>query len=561
MTVHRALVAFIIVASGYLCLARLDSPALWDDEAHVAIFARNFLKTGSWSAWDGRNIIVDRNGAYLDANLDHRMPQLDYVMTAVSFRIFGVSTWSSRLPFALAGCVALLFFWRLMKVEFRATGALELYALSALAFSTNFLLNVRTCRYYAFSILLTVAICYCYSRFLQTRRFVFAAGIAIGAILMFVTSALNCGALLFALAVRHAVFHLRTLTWRGSGKLALSACIFLILAVPYAVWYVVPFSEAARIDMMLSGLPKESRLMSGMTKFLWNLREINMMNAVPWTIAGLLGYLLFVNTKDSESVVAPAREWAVMIVAFSLFTGFFSPQPVWVTRMADVRYLSAILPLFAGLVAVGIWFIHRYSPAIGVAILAVYLSCNILAIEFWNPQWRWRWLFPAFLAEVHRPYPTSCSEVVKFLSDRTNQDEVVWVSPDYMTKPLVLYVGDKLRFAWALDPRTPLPADKLRELNVPVFRDRYFPQWVIAFGAQPQVVENLQFFSRPHEENGNKIRFSYRAVAMLNVYWAQTQRPELPWHSFGPRRNFNPEAEAVYIFKRGEPAIAAEGVL
>jgi len=39
-------------------------------------------------------------------------------------------------------------------------------------------------------------------------------------------------------------------------------------------------------------------------------------------------------------------------------------------------------------------------------------------------------------------------------------------------------------------------------------------------------------------------------LVIYDVYWRQTQRPELPWHSFGPVRDFDRRYEAVYVFRK-----------
>jgi hypothetical protein len=53
--------------------------------------ARNFMNTGTWTGWDGRNLIAYNNGANLEANLRHIIPQLDaryggFVLALLVFR-------------------------------------------------------------------------------------------------------------------------------------------------------------------------------------------------------------------------------------------------------------------------------------------------------------------------------------------------------------------------------------------------------------------------------------------------------------------------------------------
>jgi hypothetical protein len=39
-------------------------------------------------------------------------------------------------------------------------------------------------------------------------------------------------------------------------------------------------------------------------------------------------------------------------------------------------------------------------------------------------------------------------------------------------------------------------------------------------------------------------------VATINTYWRDSYRPELYWRNFEPNTSFDPNTEAVYIFKR-----------
>ena len=48
------------------------------------------------------------------------------------------------------------------------------------------------------------------------------------------------------------------------------------------------------------------------------------------------------------------------------------------------------------------------------------------------------------------------------------------------------------------------------------------------------------------------MQLEYRLVETLDVYWFDTSRPELPYHSFGPIVDFDERLDAVYVFRRNE---------
>src|SRR5437868_4275971 len=114
----------LFLLSACLTLTRLDQTAFWDDEAQVGIIARNLVNTGRVTGWDGRNLFAYGDGVLLDRNLRSVNPPLDYLCAAASFRLFGVSTWAGRLPFALFGLASLAVLFLLLRREFGARSVL-----------------------------------------------------------------------------------------------------------------------------------------------------------------------------------------------------------------------------------------------------------------------------------------------------------------------------------------------------------------------------------------------------------------------------------------------------
>ncbi|MCX6349759.1 MAG: hypothetical protein NTV79_09745, partial [Candidatus Aureabacteria bacterium] len=123
-------------------------------EAGTAIFARNLLRSGKLTAWDGRNLMAYRDGVELDrAFINRYVPPLQFYLCAASFRFLGESTFAGRSPFVLAGLVALAVFAGLLAREAPGARGFRLAALALLAFSPSFLLYLRQCRYFSLVIL------------------------------------------------------------------------------------------------------------------------------------------------------------------------------------------------------------------------------------------------------------------------------------------------------------------------------------------------------------------------------------------------------------------------
>jgi 4-amino-4-deoxy-L-arabinose transferase-like glycosyltransferase len=215
----------ILLAAAYLSLARLDNTYFWDDEALLGVVARNLIETGHLTGWDGRNLLAFRNGTLLDDDLRPAEPPLSYLLAAGSFKLLGVSTWSGRFPFVLAGLASLIVFVFLMREEFGLDSPLWLYSSIVFSLSVVFLLNIRQCRYYSPSILFSLLTFLAYRKCLQTKKASLFVFLAAAITLLFYANFMICAALVAAIAVLYAGFHLRQLTfahlWKALPKATL----------------------------------------------------------------------------------------------------------------------------------------------------------------------------------------------------------------------------------------------------------------------------------------------------------------------------------------------------
>jgi len=116
----KLLVFLIFILCAYLSLKGLDSAYIWDDESETILIAKNFLSSGHFTAWDGRNLFAYRNGTFIDKNLYSINPPLTYLLCALSFKIFGLSTWAARFPFVILGLISLIIFALVLRMDFGA---------------------------------------------------------------------------------------------------------------------------------------------------------------------------------------------------------------------------------------------------------------------------------------------------------------------------------------------------------------------------------------------------------------------------------------------------------
>jgi 4-amino-4-deoxy-L-arabinose transferase-like glycosyltransferase len=535
------LVIPVLIACSYLSLKHLDNTYFWDDEALVGIIANNFLNTGSFTGWDGRNLFTYRNGILLDAQLRIINPPLEYLVTAGSFWLFGVSTWAGRLPFVVAGLLSVVVFALLLRHTWKKEVWLWGYTLGGLALSPALVLNIRQCRYYALALLFSLCTFAVYRLCLQTKRWRDFTAFGIFAALLFYSNYLLGIPFLLALGMIHLIFHRRAWSAMAWKKMALTMALFCLATVPYAFFYRIwerPDSPTAEVWYLRK-----------LTLLLWNLRDVNLIGYFPWLVAGGLTYVYLRDRKQHPTIIRTAGEWLIFSMGFLVFLALFSPQQTKIPGIADVRYLIPVLPFLTGLTGICLWGIHQRMPIVAVLLFVVSLSTNILTLTPFNREFRW--LLPAYLKEIHQDYPTANREVARFLQRNTQQDELILTFPLHTNYPIMFYTGDKLLFCCTLDNNTRLPRERLAQLHAPLFIAQHRPDWFVAFGYSPMTVQLLAFFSQSHQDDGSHHgQEHYRLVEILDVYWDDTNRPELPWHSFGAKTDFDRRSEAVYVFKR-----------
>ena len=162
-TVALVAVAVTIVAA-VLIFTQLDQRLLWVDEAETALLGRSILVHGVPTAWDGTNVVSQEVGKEFGPDYVWRWtPWLAKYLVAGSFALFGESTFTARMPFALLGLLAVVSMYPLGLTVFRDRWV-GVGAMAFLAFSVPFLLHVRQCRYYAPVILAAIWVLYFFVR-------------------------------------------------------------------------------------------------------------------------------------------------------------------------------------------------------------------------------------------------------------------------------------------------------------------------------------------------------------------------------------------------------------
>ncbi len=521
----RIAIAVITLAiSACMLFIHLDHYALWDDESLVALIGEGVWRTGDTSAINGNNIVAYRDGLLLKGLKDRSSPPLQYYIVAPFVGLLGPHAWAVRLPMAMMGmgCVGLMLWW--LWVDGADAPAWTLFAL-ALVGNVSFFLYFRQCRYYGPSMLLITAMAFVWTH-LKSRRSV----------------AVLSTILLFLLAANYMGY---------------AACVAM-LSVDYFVWGRKRRWLGWR-DWVIILLPQI--VVGSVVIWIWNPSSINE-NGVhgSWIADRLL--LLWWGLRDGALceygatlllVAAPfvaifGRKIALARATVALAMGIMvitlvSPQKTHGTIASDVRYLSALLPLYIGVevltlrAVLGRW--RRWKWAIAAPAACVLFGTNFLqGTWFCNPALAlpMRSTIGLFAEELADPPPDPYTAAAAWINANVPAGASIFVLPDFRCYPLMFH-APKAVYAWQLDDKAVAAFPALPAID---FNDHALPDYIMIFGdvAKPGTSVTLDGM------------ISYPEVATLNVFGRDLFRPELFMRIFRPLPGFDPAVYGVRIYKR-----------
>lgn len=241
----------ILISSAVLLLANLGNQYLWQDEAQTALISKTILTYGVPRGYDGKNYFSQEEGAEYGKNYIWRWQTwLPFYVLAGFYEVFGVSTFVSRLPFALfgLGTVALLYYFA--KSLWPETRIPAIAAL-LLTISVPFMLLCRQCRYYSMVMFFALLSLYAYVLLLEGRKL--ASVLLFAATTLLFHSQHIYVAVFFPAVFLHAViFHrdrLKTL-----GKVA---ALVILVNMPWFIWlsgmkYTSPYQQQVKPLLVFS---------------------------------------------------------------------------------------------------------------------------------------------------------------------------------------------------------------------------------------------------------------------------------------------------------------------
>ena len=512
------LVVLLIIAAVFI-FANLGNIYLWQDEATTAVIARNTLAHGLPY---GYKIFTPEESASNPKQIWFFQPWLQFYVTALSFFVFGESTWAARFPFAVFGLGTCLLTY-FLSLKLTADKTVARISTFLLTLSVPFLLHVRQCRYYALTAFLTLLAMLAYWRFLHRKRYS-AAGFAIALILLFYGNYAAFGSISVAFFIhyiitqRKAGFNRRLLT----RDIATLSAVFIFTA---SFFFYVKVLQ--RTDVALELWTGNFSSLAGFLEHAKKQLEFYVRTLTKFVFPAVFFVLLWIVCLLSKRkfLVLPGkvdrRLFNLIILVMAVSLVFF----VVVAQQRHFRYIVFLLPLFyilQGVFFAG-WIKVPQRRLFAISILVVLVSSNLLFRPY-DPKFR---LFD-FMYEITHDYDDVTEGIVKFLNENAKPGETVKVP--YDLSPIVFYTKG-LNVYW--------------KCGKDFVEDETYPDWII----YRRFWVPREFFKSRYYRN---IRRSYQQIELTgyrDLKWGNM--PDPGEHRYRTETDYPERVPIIYKKKKG----------
>lgn len=512
---------------------------LWGDEAETALFARNILQYGVPKGWDGTNIMGINNAVVLNDDLiNHTSPWAQYYLTAASFKLFGESSFTARLPSIILSILTLPLVYVFTNMLL-GRERVAILAVWIMALSVPYMLFAYQARYYSLQTFAAVLLAFACLRLVEVTKWYKILFVLAGTVL-FYANYVSFAAFYASCFLVFCVYY-----YGEGGKETLKRFVvrFLLLSVGVLAltlpWFIMLSPFANRGELVTYSFVDT---LYGMFVFLRAaLYPYNDNNAFPILFLPVFLFFLFRNHHGQKAQIVFGFPLVLACIYLTIKAVFTLISQVD-TTFVHVRYTMLIFPFLVIASASVIDGFLGWRREIGLGVLVLYLSTNIFTLNTFR-------LYPiAFLGEVLSPYLTPDNAVAEYLKKHARAGDTAFVNLDRDHEPLIFHLKDKIRFV----NRVSLINTRIFPKNRSVipryiydFRDS--PDWVILYSKRdPAPDDFLTFDARPLPQ-GIKLNQEYEEV-VLPVFFSDMSRPELELRSF---REIKPEErDQVFIYKK-----------
>ena len=398
----------IVCGSAWLSLRNLGNQYLWQDEAQTSLISKTILTDGVPCGYDGKNFFSQENGAEYGKNYIWRWHTwLPFYVLAGFYKIFGISTFVSRLPFALFGIGTVIITYYFTKAIWPGI-QISLISAALLAVSVPYLLLCRQCRYYSMAIFFTILSLYAYTALLHGKKY--------AALIFFAASTLLLHSQHFYVIILFAAVLLHVIIFRRDRLIILLVVIIAVILVngPWLIWL---------SRMNYAQINKGHLLNSGMlVKFIWiSLRDIVRYIFPLWLLIAAAAVVAVKLIKTGRFATKDIMFWErlslpVFFIVFNIiFIAFISPYPFF-------RYMAPSIPLLIMLIAVIVNAVRQVHILAAIAVVIVLLATSYLK---------------DFIYEITHDFHNTSEGIAVYLNSHGSPDDIAAVS--YGDMPLKFY--------------------------------------------------------------------------------------------------------------------------
>jgi 4-amino-4-deoxy-L-arabinose transferase-like glycosyltransferase len=386
-----------VIAFGSLCLllANLGNQFLWEDEAQTALVSKTILTDGVPRGYDGKNFFSQEGGAEYGNNYLWRWHTwLPFYVLAGFYKIFGVTTFVSRLPFVLFGfgtVILVYFFAGLLWPKTR----IPAIAAGLLATSVPFLILSRQCRYYSMAMFFSVFALYAYAAMLNRKRYS-ALMLFIASTLLFHTQHFYIVSLFAALLLHAVIFDRRILK-----TLLIVIVSVAALNGPWLIWLAGMHYEAKTFDM--------PALFDCIRTF---FKDIIRYVFPVWLLAVLLIAILVTWLRTKSFPRLDRLFWSnLLLPLFFIVSNIISLSIL--AKVPYFRYAAPSIPLLIILAAVIVCAAGRAHLLLAVLSIVLLLAMGQIGDYFY---------------EITNDYDGPCEGIARYLNDHGNPNDVVAIT-------------------------------------------------------------------------------------------------------------------------------------
>lgn len=398
----------VIILGLFLYFTNLGNIYLWQDEAQTALISQTVLQNGIPKGTDGKNFFSQELGAEYGEDYTYKWHTwLPFYILAATFKAFGSTTFTARLPFALFGLASLLLTYFLTRKLFDNERTAVMSTL-VLLFSVPFMILSRQSRYYSMTAFFSLMTAYGYQRLVRGEKHGSLAYFA-GATLLFHTHYIYVATLVTALSVHLLLFYHER--WK---PFLIATLAVLVFNGPWIIWLSSMNYGEQYGSTLFAWQPFAWRL-TGFGKDIFQYLFSPYILVIPVVVAAYM-------RLRKRALPGPDKNLAAAICLPVLFIGstvmalsLSAPAPFF-------RYLAPLIPFFAILAGSVFAYAMQLHKVAGVILVA--------GLIFFSPM-------KDYLYELTHDYNGPIEGIATFLNENADKDDVVAIT--YGDMPLKFY--------------------------------------------------------------------------------------------------------------------------